>query len=40
MRKLKWKEKYVYLNQLNHVILGPIQAKIFLRVSANKLIRN
>lgn len=40
MRKLKWKEKYLHLHQINHIILGVIQAKSFLKQSADKLIWN
>lgn len=34
----KWKEKFLYLHQINHITLSVSQAKIFLQESANKLI--
>lgn len=40
MRKLKWKEKYLHLHQINRIILGVIQAKSFLKQSEDKLIWN
>lgn len=40
MRKLKWKEKYMHLHQVNHIILGVIQAKVFLKERADKPIWN